>query len=449
MISLSLAVGLRTRNSCAFADFFRTKNWLILMLVYALVYFLSNSFHHFFKRGRFDELMHCIKQNIIYGITLIVVLFFLKSDSNSRLTIVIFLLVDTILMYLAHLVLRAACRKSSGLVAGKSGQCILLVNEVDAEEVIEKLLSNTDYKHKLAGFVVYDADYKGREINGIRCVAAPGELINYCSSHVVDEVFIHINNVKDKHVERIVDQLNSMGINALVNIRAFDWDLTQKRTMEKMGYYTVLVFSNNIVGINQLILKRTIDILGSIVGLIGTAVASIFIIPAIAIEDGFPVIFKQKRVGKNGRIFNFYKFRSMYKDAEERKKELMDQNEMNGLMFKMENDPRITKVGAFLRKTSLDELPQFWNVLKGDMSLVGTRPPTTGEYELYEPRHKKRLSFKPGITGKWQVSGRSDIKDFDEVVRLDTEYIENWSFKEDLRILMQTVGVVLLRKGSR
>jgi lipopolysaccharide/colanic/teichoic acid biosynthesis glycosyltransferase len=139
----------------------------------------------------------------------------------------------------------------------------------------------------------------------------------------------------------------------------------------------------------------------------------------------------------------------MYKDAEERKKDLMDQNQMSGLMFKLDNDPRITKVGGFIRKTSLDELPQFWNVLKGDMSLVGTRPPTVGEYENYEPYHKKRLSFKPGITGNWQVSGRSDITDFEEVVRLDTEYIENWSFKEDIRIIFQTIKVVLLQRGSK
>jgi exopolysaccharide biosynthesis polyprenyl glycosylphosphotransferase len=424
-------------------------NWIILILIYASVYFLTNSFHHFFKRGRFDELTHCIKQNLIYGIVIIVILFFLKFEQNSRLTIVYFLLADTIFMWLAHMALRDACKSSVGLIGEKTGQCILLVNEQDVEEVIENMLDNKDFKHNLSGFVVYDADYKDKTIRGVKCVASPGGLIEYCSTHVVDEVFIHLNNVKDVHVVRMVEELNDMGINAMVNIKAFDWNLTQKRTMEKMGYYTILVFSNNIVRINQLICKRVLDIVGSLIGLLITAVASIFIIPAIAIEDGFPVIFKQKRVGKNGRIFNFYKFRSMYKDAEERKKELMDQNQMNGLMFKMDNDPRITKVGAFLRKTSLDELPQFWNVLKGDMSLVGTRPPTVGEYELYEPYHKKRLSFKPGITGKWQVSGRSDITDFEEVVRLDTEYIDNWSIKEDLRIIMQTILVVLMRKGSK
>ena len=144
-----------------------------------------------------------------------------------------------------------------------------------------------------------------------------------------------------------------------------------------------------------------------------------------------------------------YKFRSMYPDAEERKKELMEQNKMQGLMFKLDNDPRIIPVGRFMRRTSLDEFPQFWNVLRGDMSLVGTRPPTVDEFEQYEAKHKCRLSMTPGLTGLWQISGRSDIKDFDEVVRLDMQYIDNWTILKDIEILILTVFVVLTKKGSR
>ena len=139
----------------------------------------------------------------------------------------------------------------------------------------------------------------------------------------------------------------------------------------------------------------------------------------------------------------------MYIDAEERKKELMEQNEVQGLMFKMEDDPRVTKVGAFIRRTSIDELPQFWNVLKGDMSLVGTRPPTLDEYHQYSYYQKRRISFRPGITGLWQISGRSDIKDFDEVVKLDLEYIDNWSLLLDFKIIFKTIGVVLRGSGAR
>ena len=155
-------------------------------------------------------------------------------------------------------------------------------------------------------------------------------------------------------------------------------------------------------------------------------------------------------MGKNGRPFKIYKFRSMYMDAEERKKELMKQNNIkDGMMFKMDDDPRIIKgVGHFIRKTSLDEFPQFWNVLKGDMSLVGTRPPTVDEWEKYDLHHRVRLSVKPGITGMWQVSGRSEITDFEEVVKLDREYITEWKPALDMRILMKTVQVVLGKGGA-
>ena len=196
-------------------------------------------------------------------------------------------------------------------------------------------------------------------------------------------------------------------------------------------------------------MKRFFNILGGIVGLAVTGILTLFIAPAIKLDSPGPVFFSQTRVGKNGRRFRIYKFRSMYQDAEARKKDLLKQNEMNGLMFKMEDDPRVTKVGAFLRKTSLDEFPQFLNVLKGDMSLVGTRPPTEKEFEQYNEHYRRRISMTPGLTGMWQVSGRSDITDFDEVVRLDLEYIDNWSLTLDLKILLQTVGVLFSHRGAK
>ncbi|CXG01896.1 glucosyl-1-phosphate transferase [Streptococcus pneumoniae] len=166
-------------------------------------------------------------------------------------------------------------------------------------------------------------------------------------------------------------------------------------------------------------------------------------------KDGGPAIFAQTRIGKNGRHFTFYKFRSMRSDAEAIKEQLMDQNTMQGGMFKIDNDPRVTKIGRFIRKTSLDELPQFWNVFIGDMSLVGTRPPTVDEYVQYTPEQKRRLSFKPGITGLWQVSGRSKITDFDDVVKLDVAYIDNWTIWKDIEILLKTVKVVFMREGAK
>ncbi len=216
-----------------------------------------------------------------------------------------------------------------------------------------------------------------------------------------------------------------------------------------VGDLPVLKFHSVSLDEDQLFMKRVLDICGSLVGMVLFGIAYVVVAPLIKMESAGPVIFKQKRVGKNGRVFEIWKFRSMGLDAEARKAALMSNNEMSGNMFKMTNDPRVTKIGAFIRKTSVDELPQFFNVLRGDMSLVGTRPPTIDEVDHYQRHHHKRISITPGITGKWQISGRSDIEDFEEIVRLDSDYIKEWTFWYDVKILLKTVAVVLKRRGSR
>ena len=221
--------------------------------------------------------------------------------------------------------------------------------------------------------------------------------------------------------------------------------------MEEIEGYTVISSSINMASQKQVFVKRLMDIAGGVVGMIGTVLITIVIGPMIYIKSPGPIFFSQTRVGKNGRKFKIYKFRSMYMDAEELKKELMAQNNIkDGMMFKMDNDPRIIKgIGNFIRDFSLDEFPQFWNVLKGDMSLVGTRPPTVDEWEKYDLHHRARLAIKPGITGMWQISGRSDITDFEEVVRLDTEYIKNWDLGLDIKILLKTLLVVIGKDGAK
>jgi exopolysaccharide biosynthesis polyprenyl glycosylphosphotransferase len=193
---------------------------------------------------------------------------------------------------------------------------------------------------------------------------------------------------------------------------------------------------------DQILLKRAVDIAG---GLMGVVILAIMYVPfalAIKLSSPGPVLFKQQRVGRNGRRFSIYKFRSMYLDAEGRRKELEQHNELSGPVFKMRDDPRVTPVGRFLRRFSLDEWPQFINVLRGDMSLVGTRPPTPQEVEEYERWHHRRISIKPGLTGLWQVSGRNRVKEFDDIVRLDLQYIDTWSIQLDLSIMVMTVVAV-------
>ena len=234
-----------------------------------------------------------------------------------------------------------------------------------------------------------------------------------------------------------------------------------KRFSEKIGGTTVLTTSINYATPLQLIIKRLFDIFAGLIGSLAALLIIAIVGPIIRHKSPGPVLFTQERIGQNGKRFKMYKIRSMYMDAEERKKELMEQNRVkDGMMFKLDFDPRIigneilpdgtrkTGIGEFIRKTSLDEFPQFFNVLEGSMSVVGTRPPTVDEWEKYEYHHRARLAIRPGITGLWQVSGRSEITDFEEVVRLDTQYITNWSLSLDLKILLQTVGVLFTHKGA-
>lgn len=194
--------------------------------------------------------------------------------------------------------------------------------------------------------------------------------------------------------------------------------------------------------------KRALEISATLAGLIVISPLMLLIALMIKLDSEGPVFFKQKRVGQHGKEFYIYKFRSMHKDAEKRLKDLLEYNQANELMFKMYDDPRVTRVGKFLRKTSLDELPQLFNVLKGEMALVGFRPPLPSEVERYSDFHYVRFAMMPGLTGPWQVNGRSSIKRFDEVVQLEYEYVKNWSLLKDLSLLLKTVPVVLFSKNA-
>ena len=292
---------------------------------------------------------------------------------------------------------------------------------------MDKLLDAGDFFGELVAVSVLD---KPNFQHDTITVVPVEDILNFATHEVVDEVFINLPS-EEYDIGEFISRFETMGIDVTVNLNAFDHNLGRDKKIRGMAGLNVITFSTKFYKNSHVIAKRVIDIIGSIFGLMICGLVSIVLVPAIR-KDGGPAIFAQTRIGKNGRHFTFYKFRSMCVDAEDKKRELLEQNTMQGGMFKMDNDPRITKIGRFIRKTSLDELPQFWNVLKGDMSLVGTRPPTVDEYETYTPEQKRRLSFKPGITGLWQVSGRSEIKNFDEVVKLDVAYIDGWTIWKDI-----------------
>ncbi len=289
-------------------------------------------------------------------------------------------------------------------------------------------------------------------VNDVPVIATDNRFMDWVRSAPLDEVYINLPYEKSDNVYEMVEEMESMGITVHINVPTLE-KLLDKSSFDNINCkmhsgYPMAIFAATVHDSRKLMIKRIFDLfVGTIGCILSIPIILITAIPLL-IESPGPLIFKQERVGKNGRIFHIYKLRSMYTDAEKRKAELMENNKMDGLMFKMDNDPRITKVGKFIRKYSIDELPQFFNVVKGDMSLVGTRPPTIDEFEQYESRHKRRLSMRPGITGMWQVSGRSDIQDFEEVVRLDCKYIDKWSPSLDIKLLFKTVGVVLTHKGA-
>ena len=329
-----------------------------------------------------------------------------------------------------------------------------------AGQTVRNMQEHNYARFTLAGAVIIDADWTGREVNGIPVVANKENAAMHVCQEWIDEVLIVISEALPYPTE-LISQLTETGVTIHLNLAKITNVPGKKQFVEKVGNYTVLTTSINYASSKQLMLKRMMDIVGGLVGCIFTGIICIFVGPAIYLASPGPIFFAQERVGKNGKKFKMYKFRSMYMDAEERKAELMKDNKLgDGKMFKLDFDPRVignkilpdgthkTGIGDFIRRTSLDEFPQFFNVLKGDMSIVGTRPPLISETNLYELHHRARLAIKPGITGMWQVSGRSDITDFEEVVHLDKEYITNWNIELDIKILFKTILVVFRKDGS-
>lgn len=453
LLSLCAAGILRYRTLEGFAQAENIRMLCSVMLViHVAAFYFMKVYDDFFKRGRYRELLLSVKYNFILTAGATLLGFGLKSGVFvSRLMMGWFFVLNVFMIWLVHLFIRN--REQVFRWSHKKETNILVVTSGDRlEEILERFRKSKETSWNVTGIVLLGEEQVPETIQGIPVVSDEEETyLEYATLHVVDEVFIQVDEIHEKEafLKNMILEFEKMGIVVNLNLDLFDLGLTGEKRIYNLEQYHVIAFSSRLFDYRMVLVKRLIDICGACIGMMLTVIAGIILAPFLLLESPGPLVFKQKRVGVNGRVFEFYKFRSMYSDAEERKKELMKQNEMQGLMFKMENDPRITKVGAFIRKTSIDELPQFWNVLKGDMSLVGTRPPTLDEYQQYNYYQKRRISFRPGITGLWQISGRSDIKDFDEVVKLDLEYIDNWSLLLDFKIIFKTILVVFRGSGAR
>lgn len=424
-----------------------------------VVFFMSNTLKSVLKRGHYVEFMITAKHCLILGGVSILYLFLLQEGQNySRLMLILLVVLYTGIAYIVRELWKRRLRKK---MEEGSEKAILIVTSSDiAEQVVRNMKANNYARYIIAGVAVIDKDCVGSVVGGVKIVADVETVAMYVCREWVDEVLI-VTSGSVPYPKELIEQFTETGVTIHLNLTKVTNVPGKKQFVEKIGNYTVLTTSMNYASGKQLLAKRLIDIAAGIVGCIMTGIIFIFVAPAIYISSPGPIFFSQDRVGKNGKKFRMYKFRSMYMDAETRKAELMKDNKLgDGKMFKLDFDPRVignkvlpngtkkTGIGDFIRRTSLDEFPQFFNVLKGDMSLVGTRPPLISETNLYELHHRARLAIKPGITGMWQVSGRSDITDFEKVVKLDREYINNWNIGLDIKILLKTVLVVFRKDGS-
>ena len=420
---------------------------VVFVLVGTIYSFAADYNRDFFKRTVWQEGTAVISYDFAVSVGTMVAIYALNlADTFSRLVMGYYVIIDAALTLIVHQIIKR-------LLIGywKSGDAavklLILAQKSNIEETVKRLKGRMEVNYEPIGAVCLDSDMTGDFVDDVEVIASREDLIDHAKLMALDEVFIDTPDITQNALSDIMAAFRDMGVTVHYSV-----ELTHAEGsahMGNFGTYPVVSYTRGTGRYRALILKRVMDITGAIVGLVITAVITPFVALAIKLDSPGPVFFSQTRIGRGGRRFTIYKYRTMVADAEDLKAALERENEMTGPIFKMDDDPRITKVGAFLRKTSLDEFPQFFNVLKGEMSLVGTRPPTEDEFIKYTSVYRRRISMTPGLTGLWQISGRSAIDNFDEIVRLDLQYIDNWSLWFDIKILVKTIGVVLFRRGAK
>ena len=459
-IAFLLAYMLRNGLSNPYSHLIYCNVAFILVVIDAGVLLLFESLKNVLKRGYYQEFAMTVKHVILVILVTTFYLFYIKrSEDYSRLALLYMTVLYLLVSYLTRILWKDQLRRK---MRSSMKRSLLIITTKSMLDTVVYNIRNFNYEmFHVAGVAVIDCDMVGHDCgDSITVVANADTVADYVCREWVDEVFVNLPD-DAPYPETLLNQLTEMGAVVHMKLAKTSNLIGEKKFVERLGIYTVLTTSINYATAKQLFMKRALDILGGLVGCLITLILTVILGPLIYIQSPGPIFFSQVRVGKNGKKFKIYKFRSMYMDAEERKKELMKQNRVkDGMMFKLEWDPRIigTKklpdgtikkgIGNIIRDFSLDEFPQFFNVLKGDMSLVGTRPPTVDEWEKYDLHHRARLATKPGITGMWQVSGRSNITDFEDVVKLDRQYIAEWNFALDIKILFKTVLVVFKRDGA-
>lgn len=428
---------------------FRDYLWVLFIILPTWYYLIArNRLFSSIRRISISEIIaRVLKIHLMGGFVTASFIFLFDRHSFSRGLFLLFIFTSLILLTLEKVLLRiwlGYFRKR-----GYNYRQIIIVGTRDKARRFNQLVKeHSDWGLRVVGFVQSSDQPLQKYVEGHRVLGHVSDLVEICKDHTVDEVVFCLPKDSLLDAEAYLLDMEELGITMRVVLDFYQMENARKELSFFHDEIPILTFHTKSLDAQQLLAKRFMDIVGAILGLLITAVLFPFIALAIKLESPGKILFSQRRIGESGRQFRCWKFRTMIADADAKKNDLLALNEMNGAIFKIKNDPRITRVGSFLRKTSLDELPQFWNVLKGEMSLVGTRPPTPGEVDQYQNWHRRRISIKPGITGMWQVSGRNRIDNFDEIVKLDLKYIDQWNLWLDLKILFKTIGVVLTRRGS-
>ena len=376
----------------------------------------------------------------LVAVVMAAVIFFIKAKFFSRSLFVLFILISFCLIAAEKCSVRFAQRRFRRR-GYNIRYCLLVGTAAKLKGFVERLSRHEEWGLRIVGYVSL-----GPEPAGQPDLGTWENLAALLRERVVDEVVFAVPQEHLADLELHLQECEEVGVTARVIAEFFSPSFASM-AVDTVDGLPLLTYTTTPQNALALALKRGLDVVVSLIGLICLSPFFAAIALAVTSTSPGPVFFRQKRMGKNGRLFVFYKFRSMYVDAEERRKELEPLNEMTGPVFKIRNDPRRTPVGRFLRRFSLDETPQLWNVLKGDMSLVGPRPPIPSEVRHYDTWQRRRLSMKPGLTCLWQIGGRNTI-DFEEWMKLDLKYIDSWSLWLDLKILLKTVVVIFFGKGA-
>jgi len=440
------------RNRLALAGLHNIRpleDYLWLLGVIVMIWFWGLSQFGFYRsfryRERLDILGSLVKAHAVSALVLLSVLFVAGRWEISRLLTQIFLVISFVGLVTEKLAVVDFIRRQRR--AGRSSEAALLVGKAErVAQYIGFLREHPYWGIRVIGVVDDGGSGPDEQVEGVPIIGRMKDLPEIIRSQPTDEVVFAVGPSEVPMVEEYIGLCQEMGLTSrlVLDLPQRQWTRQDLALVDGVG---ILSLGPVRLSTWRLAVKRAIDVVGAGVGLILFAAAYVWYARRIRDDSPGPVLFSQVRVGRHGRYFALYKFRTMYVNAEARQAALMVANEMQGAMFKVRDDPRITPLGRWMRARHLDELPQFWNVLRGDMSLVGTRPPTLEEVECYRPDHLRRLSMKPGITGLWQLAGNQEIRDFEEIVRLDCQYIDSWSIWLDVRILIRTVLKVLSRTG--